>query len=149
MHRALVSLLVALPLLAACAQGSQPAAQGQAPAVVPAAPASATLAIRDGAGAQAPFRLASLEKLALEVQVASVAPGAHDVRIDVMSPRGTLYAQLPAKVEADAAGQAGATQDIQVQGTSIESFHQTGTWTFTVSLDGGATLATAQAEVAE
>jgi hypothetical protein len=110
----------------------------------------AALSVRDGGGAAGPFRLADVEKLAVEVRLRYAPPGAHELRLDILSPAGTLYAQLPVTAEADAAGQANVVQELEVRGTSIDGLRQTGAWTFRLAHpDEDRAMAVAEAEVLE
>lgn len=138
---ALLSLLLA-SALASC-QGT-PGDAASRPALPPApsppggGPAGetgSTLAIADGAGRSAPFALGSLTRLALRAAYRGT-PGAHAVRIDVVGPGGTLYAQLRGDLLADPAGLGTMTRSMEVRGTPIESFHMIGTWNFVLNVDG-------------
>lgn len=143
--RTLRPMLLASLLLAACQDAGGPGS-----ATAPIDPASAALAVRDGLGAEGPFEVDGLEKVTVEVRLTNVAPGPHRLRLDVLAPGGTLYAQMPVSVEAGPDGQGVTTQTLQVGGTPIERYRQTGAWSFRLAAAGGATpLATAEAEIAE
>jgi hypothetical protein len=138
-------MLLASLLLAGCQDAGAPE-QARAPIE----PGSAALAVRDGKGAEGPFELQGLERLNVEVRLAHVEPGAHRLRLDVLAPGSVLYAQLPVSVEVGPDGLGVASQQVQVGGTPIERYRQTGAWTFRLAHAGGAApLATAQAEIAE
>ncbi len=158
------SLLLSSLLLAGCQQaaGPLPATSGDAASSGDAAgstpgrkphprpPAAVILDIRDGSGVAGPFRIAVLDRLVVGVKAVSVSPGSHSIRLDVLGPEGTLYATFPVDVEADATYAGTASQDLQVQGTPIESLHRTGTWVFQATLDGAdRPLARAEAQVTE
>ncbi len=143
--RTLRPMLLASLLLAACQDAG---GSGSAPA--PIDPASASLAVSDGKGAVGPFKVDGLEKVTVEVQLTHVEPGQHRLRLDVLAPGGTLYAQVPVSVEAGPDGAGVASQTLQVGGTPIERYRQTGAWTFRLApREGAAPLATAEAEIAE
>lgn len=139
-------LPVACLLLLAC-DGSLSPERG-APAG--AQPMTATVSIRDGNGAEGPFRLDALQRLTLEVRVRGGSPGSNPLRLDVVTPGGTLYAQLPLAVETGPAGEGTGMTDLQVGGTAIDSYRQVGSWTVRVSRRGAAQpLATARAELTD
>lgn len=142
--RTLRPLLLAALLLPACHEAGAP------DPAAPLDPASAALSVRGAGDAEGPYRLEELEKLALEVRLTHAAPGAHRLRLDVVAPGGALYAQLPVSVDVGPDGAGAAFEALQVGGTPIERYHQTGAWTFRLAPESGAApLATAQAEVAE
>ena len=143
--RTLRPMLLASLLLAACQDAGGPGSPA-----APIDPASAALAVRDGQGGTGPFQVDGLEKVTVDVRLTHVAPGAHRLRLDVLAPGGTLYAQLPVSVEAGPDGQGVASQHLQVGGTPIERYRQTGAWSFRLApADGATPLATAEAELAE
>jgi hypothetical protein len=144
--RSVRPLLLASLLLPACS--GQP---DGAPAAGPTTPPLAALvSVRDGNGAAGPFRIRELAKLRIEVALTGARPGAHQLRLDVLSPGGTLYAQLPAAVEVGPTGEGTGASDLQVRGTTIERYRRTGTWAVRAWLDGAAQpLASAEAEVLE
>ncbi len=148
--RHLLLYTVLASTLAAC-QGAGPSWATQVPIAGPETPPMAAfLQVRDANGVAGPFRLDDVERLSVEVQLVSALPGAHDFRLDVLTPAGTLYAQLPVTAEADAAGQANVAQPIEVRGTPIDLLHLTGAWTFRLAqVDGDRALALAEAEVGE
>jgi len=139
------ALLLPLALLAAC-QGEPPA--GRPPPPPPAAGVSATLAVHDGTGVSGPFSLAALTRLAVEARYVGVEPGPHPLRVDVLTPRGTLYAQLLGTLDVGS-GPATFSRTLEVSGTPIDAFHQVGTWRFVLTVDEGAPLATAEANLLE
>jgi len=135
-------LLLASLLLAACQRGhgstvDTPTAVTPPTAISPFLPTTVELQVRDPAGQAGPYRMDELESLSVEIAVSS-APGVHEARVDVVTPAGTLYAQLPATVEVGAAGGASSTATVRVRGTSIESYRQVGTWQFRAFVDGAA-----------
>jgi hypothetical protein len=142
------ALLLPVLLLAAC-QGEAPS--GRPPPPPPAAGVSAALAVLDGDGAAGPFRLSELTRLALEARCVGVEAGAHAARIDVLTPRGTLYAQFQGTLEVGSGSASAATftRTLEVSGTPIDAFHQVGTWRFVLTVDEGAPLATAEASLVE
>jgi hypothetical protein len=138
MRRAALALPALLALLAC--QG--PAPSGRPPPPPPAA--SAALSVHDGSGAAGPFKLADLERLAVDVRYAGGEPGPHSLRLDVVSPRGTLYAQLRGTLAVGADGSASASQALEVRGTPIDGFQQVGGWRFVLAVDEGEPLASAE-----
>ena len=102
-----------------------------------------TLTVRDPGGWPGPFAIDLVEEWTIEVRYAHLTPGAHAVRVDVMSPGGTLYAQLPIALDVNDQGTGSATYTLQVRGTTIQSFRQVGSWQFAASLDGSARSAAA------
>lgn len=142
--RAVPALLATLAL--AC---SEPASHGRPPPPPPPAGVSASLAIRDGDGAPGPFKLSGLSRLAVDATYTGVEAGPHALRIDVLTPRGTLYAQYQGTFELDASGRATYGKVLEVSGTPIDEFHQTGLWRFVLTVDDGAPLATAEASLVE
>ncbi|HYD43104.1 MAG TPA: hypothetical protein VEB43_19885 [Anaeromyxobacter sp.] len=111
---------------------------------------AASVTVRDGEGAEGPFRLEDLQTLALEIRVVAAPPGPMPLRIDVLTPANVVYAQLPVTLEPDLSGTAAVRQDLEVQGTPIEGLRMTGAWTFRLAPAGGtAPLATAEAQIAE
>jgi hypothetical protein len=146
-HRTL-ALLLTLPL-AAC-QGASPApgSPSDPGGSTPAAP-SAALTIKDPAGGAGPFALDDLERLTIGIQGKDLGAGSHIVRLDVVDPSGTLYAQLPAGLALPGSGGTAATAvALQVRGTSIEAFRQAGTWQVAAWVDG-APLASASVVISE
>jgi hypothetical protein len=147
-------LLTASLALAACHDGAAPPEQQGRPPVLPplaattAAPASASIAVRDAGGAEGPFRLGDLDRLDVEVRYANLEPGPHAVRVDVVAPGGLLYAQLQASLQADGDGAAASSHRVAVQGTPIETYRQVGRWRLAISVDGSP-LASADVDLAE
>lgn len=153
------TLALALVLLAACTGSGNPAdaarpatpAQPGQPAE-PASPSPAVtgaLRITDGAGATGPFKLGDVSRLSLEGRCASVAPGAHTLRVDVVSPNGTIYASVPEDVVVPESGAVAVSRKLQVRGTNIETFRRAGVWRFTLTLDGGEPVASADVDLTE
>ena len=138
--------LLLAPLLAACQGGSSPGAPAD-PGGGMAAP-TATLSILDLGGSAGPFSLDGLERLSIGVRGQQLAAGSHAVRLDVVDPSGTLYAQLPAALAAATDGKGEATALLQVRGTTIESYRQAGTWQVAAWIDG-APLASASVVLSE
>jgi hypothetical protein len=146
------SLLLASLALAACQGARSPdgATESGGSAVDPSRPVVASLTVRDGAGAEGPYRIADLERLSVEVRLGAAQPGDHQVQLEVLNPDGGLYSRLPVHVEVGPDGAGAGWQLVEVRGTSIESLHRTGTWQFRVSLsDASPPLAHAEAKVTE
>ncbi len=136
-------------LLLACDSSHAPLSD-EAPRRSPTKAATFTISIRDGNGIESPFRVGDLRKLTMEVRMAGATPGPHPLRLDVLSPSGALYAQLPLSIDVGAAGDGIDSTDLQVAGTPIESYRQVGAWSFRLARPGAAApLATAEAEIAE
>ena len=135
-------LLSVLPLLAC--QSSAPAGQGGGPGPAPAA----TLAVLDSSGVQGPFAIGGLERLSLALSASNLETGSHDLRLDVTNPTGVLYAQFPSQVTVSSDGNAASSAGLQVRGTTIESFHEVGTWQVAAFVDGSP-LASASLEISE
>jgi hypothetical protein len=140
--------VLAASLFLAIACQEQSTASRPPPPALPSG-TSAALSVHDAAGAAGPYRIGKLGRLVVDVRYTSEERGVHDVRVDVYTPRGKLYAQLKGSVEVDAAGTGSTSQPLEVQGTAIESFHQVGKWRFLVAVDGGAPLASAEVELTE
>lgn len=144
MRRAIL-VPVTLLALAACQDG--PAAPAGRPPPPPAPPGvSAALHVRDARGSAGPFRLDDVAQLAIEARYTSAEPGPHPVRIDVVAPGGTLYAQLHA---AGADGSGASLHTLEVHGTPIEGFRQVGRWHFALSVGASAPLASAEVDLTE
>ena len=148
-QKTLIVLLLGSPLLAAC-RGSSPAPplldnSGGRP---PEPPPTATLTVTDPSGAVGPFAIVDLERLVLNLDGGNLSVGAHPVRIDVTSPGGTLYAQIPATLVANDQHQGRATSALQVRGSVIEGFSEAGTWQLVANVDG-APLASASVDLTE
>jgi hypothetical protein len=106
------------------------------PAPQAAPPPSVNLSVLDPVGGPGPFAIGNLEKLMLVLDASHYQPGRHAVRMDVTSPAGTLYAQLPAALLVGDNGVASATVALQVRGTAIASFRDTGNWQVVAYVDG-------------
>lgn len=138
------AILIGIFLLAACqrsSSGSASSGDGSSSGSTGTTTPKVTLAIRDAAGVSGPFALDDLEKLAVEVACVGAAAGDHAVRVDVVSPGGTLYAQLPATLVVDAGGTGSTSSTIQVRGSTIDTFRQVGTWQLAAFVDGTAQAA--------
>lgn len=109
---------------------------------------TASLAVVDEAGAAGPFRLDDLDALVVEVEYKGPRSGSHAVRIDAIDPRGQLFAQLPATLVVERNRPATSSNVLRVRGTSIDRFHQVGTWQFVAHVDG-TPLARASADLTE
>jgi hypothetical protein len=146
-HRTLAFLL-ALPLAACQGASPGPTTPSDAGGSTPVAP-SAALTIQDLAGGAGPFALDDLERLIVGIQGKDLGASSHAVRLDVVDPSGTLYAQLPAGLALpDSGGTAATAVALQVRGTSIEAFRQVGTWQVSAWIDG-APLASASVVISE
>jgi hypothetical protein len=110
---------------------------------------SGALVVHDGRGAQGPFRLSALAHLAIDARYVGVERGPHPARIDVITPRGTLYTQYLATLDLAASGEATLSRILEVGGTPIDDFQQVGTWRFVLTVDDGAPLAIAEASLVE
>jgi hypothetical protein len=126
--------LLGLLLTAACQS------KGAGPTTDPAVPSPSTpslaLTVRDLSGGSGPFVLDDLEKLSIAALAVHVSAGDHALRLDVTGPDGTLYAQLSSPVQADQSQQGSSTTNLQVRGTTIETYRQLGTWQVMAVLDG-------------
>jgi len=136
-------------LLLAASLGCADPSPSRPPAPAPPPELRATLTARDGAGASGPFALSGLESLSVEARVTGAEPGAHPAHVDVLTPRGMLYAQLPGTIEVAADGSGRLARVLEVRGTPIESFQQVGAWRLVLVLDEGAPLATAEVGLTE
>jgi hypothetical protein len=151
------TLALALVLLAACSGADRPAVAGAEPVAgppetpdAPAAPATtASLRVSDGAGGTGPFRIGAVSALTLEAACASAPPGKHVLRLDVVSPSGSVYASVPQEVVVSATGAAAVSSSLPIQGTTIASYLRAGRWQFTLTLDGGTPLASADVDLIE
>jgi hypothetical protein len=137
---------LALVALLGCADPTSPS---RPPPPPPSPSLSADLSVRSDAGEAGPFSLAALGSLAVEARLAGAEPGAHPARIDVLTPRGTLYAQLAGTVEVGADGTGRLARVLEVRGTPIEAFRQVGGWRLVLTVGGGEPLATAEVGLAE
>jgi len=135
-------------LLGACRGSSPPGAGGggSGGGVVP--KPTAMLKVSDPSGAFGPFAIASLEKLFISVEGANLKPGAHAVRVDVTSPRGSLYAQLPASLRADDQRRGSTVRTLQVRGSVIGTYREVGTWRMVAYVDG-VPMAAASVDITE
>ena len=124
------TILAGILLLAAC-QGSGGGPPSKSPP-----PPKVILSVQDAAGASGPFAIDALVSLTVGVAYDHVPQGPHALRVDVVSPGGTLYAQLPASIDATGQPSGNVTHTLQVRGTPIQSFRQVGSWKFSASLDG-------------
>jgi hypothetical protein len=106
------------------------------------------LVVSDGAGATGPFKLSALTRLAVEARTLGLEAGSHPARIDVLTPRGTLYAQLQGTLDV-VSGPASFSRNLEVSGTPIDGFNQVGIWRFVLTVDEGAPLATAEVSLLE
>jgi hypothetical protein len=83
----------------------------------------------------AAYQLEEVDRL--RVDLPWLGPGhLRAARVDVTTPRGWLYAQLPVEVQLDASGGGTATAVLEVRGTPIDGYHMVGTWRFAL-VDGG------------
>ncbi len=126
-----VRVLAVVAVLAAC----QPAQERTSQA---AQPRRATVA----AAVEAPpaaYPIATVDRLRIVLPWSGRA--LREPRIDVKSPNGRLYAQLPVTVETDAAGGT-ATAVLEVRGTNIDGYRMVGTWRFVLVDGAGPPLAT-------
>jgi hypothetical protein len=148
LDRAMALLFVSL---AACqsSRSTDAGVQSGGWATEPSRPMAASIVVRDGNGVAGPFRLDELDRLTLEVKLIDAPAGSHQGQIDVLSPEGTLFGQLPVDLEVAADGTGASTLPVEVRGTSIESLRRLGTWHFAVSLGTGPALASAEAQVTE
>ncbi len=123
--------------------GGDPGGGGTGGTPAPSPSPTASMTVTDPAGGPGPFALADLEKLVITVDADHVSPGSHNLRIDVMSPGGKAYAQLPATLQASAKGQGRATATLQVRGSVIASYLDVGTWQFAAKVDDAPLAASA------
>jgi hypothetical protein len=126
------TIFTGILLLAAC--------QGSGTTPPPSAPRVA-LTVQDNTGASGPYAIDVVDWLTVGVQVAHVSPGDHAVRVDVTSPGGTLYAQLPGTIQVDTHQSGSTSSTLLVRGTTIQGFRQVGTWQLAASLDGAVMVA--------
>jgi len=142
------SILAAATLAAAlgCSEQTGPS---RAPMPPPPPSLTADVKVRDQAGAAGPFALSATSSLSVEASVAGAEPGSHAARIDVFTPRGTLYAQFQGTLEVAADGTGRIARVLEVRGTPIEQFGQVGAWRFVLSLGEQAALATADVGLVE
>jgi hypothetical protein len=156
MRSILRTLALALMAVAGCKDALHPAdpgagseggtvTDGTPPTAIPTVAAS--ILVRDGSGTTGPFTIDDLEELNIEVRFTSAPPGAHGVRLVMLNPRGKVSADLRGTVVIDGTGQGTYAQTIQVRGTSIERYRQTGNWTFRASFEAGDPLAATDIQV--
>jgi len=146
--RTLGTMLTAAALAAAlgCSEQSGPSR----PPVPPPPPSlTADVKVRDQAGAAGPFALSATSSLSVEVSIAGAEPGSHGARIDILTPRGTLYAQFQGTIEVGADGTGRIARVLEVRGTPIDQFGQVGAWRFVLALGEQAALATAEVGLVE
>ena len=139
------TLLLSLVLLAAC---SAEAPAGRPPPPPPSPSVTGSLLVHDGTGAAGPYTLSSLTRLVVEARYAGGEAGPHPARVDVLSPRGALYAQLQGTLDVTS-GTASFSRLVEVSGTPIDQFNQVGTWRFVLTVDDAAPLATAEVSLLE
>jgi hypothetical protein len=133
------TIFLGVLLLAAC-RGSGGTASPDATDV--------SLSVKDASGASGPFAIDALDRLSIEVTCAHVPQGSHDLRVDVTSPGGTLYAQFPATIDVGSQQSGSTSSALLVRGTTIQSFRQVGTWQLAASLDG-AVMAAATVDITQ
>ncbi len=139
--RCLALPLLATLLLASCQAPSEPVRPPPPPPT-----ATGTLAVHGGSGIAGALRLADLARFAVDATYQG-EPGTHALRVDVLAPRGQLYAQLAGTLDAGAGGAGAASLALEVAGTPIESYRMTGTWQFILSVHGAALASTSVAVV--
>jgi len=72
----------------------------------------------------------------LRIELAWPGPGGlRAPRVDVTTPSGLLYTQLPVDTQLDSSTGGVATAVLEVRGTSIDGYHMVGTWVFAL-VDG-------------
>ena len=89
----------------------------------------------DSSGAPGPFLIRGLDKLLVDVDCANLRPGPHAVTVAVLSPSGSLYAQLSSTLQVGDSRKGRASSSLQVRGSTIESYRQLGTWQLVASVD--------------
>ena len=137
--RTIALILVAL---AACQPGQdQPRKRTASRPAVPSAGA-----VANAQAAPTVLQLAETDRLRVDLPWSG--PGAPSApRVDVTTPRGRLYAQLPVSLQLDAQGQGTATAVLEVRGTPIDAYHMVGTWRFVLVDGGGPPVASASIEL--
>ena len=91
-------------------------------------------------GAPTAVQLSSVDRL--QVDLPWSGPSAlRAPRVDVTTPKGRLYAQLPVQLQLAPSGGT-ATAFLEVRGTPIDGYHMVGTWRFALVDDGGPPLTT-------
>lgn len=155
------TVAIALVLLSACSNPSTESAQDRSapgqPANPPSDPASPSvptpasvsgrLTVTDDEGTHGPFQIGAVNRLTLSGSCASVTPGKHTLRFDVVSPNGTTYCSMPREIVVPDSGSAETTTALPIRGTSVERFMRAGTWNVTLSIDGGEPLASADLDL--
>lgn len=126
--RSRILVLAIAAALAACQPGQEQGPQRTASRQAPVAVAAAQVP-------PAAYRLSEVDRLRIDLPW-SGAGALRAPRVDVTTPRGRLYAQLPVEVQLDAFGGGTATAVLEVRGTPIDGYHLVGTWRFAL-VDGG------------
>jgi hypothetical protein len=131
-----LALVAALAAAAACQPG-----QEQQHRALSRPPGRTARAVAADAAPPIALQLAGVDRLRIDLPFQGpVAP--RDPRVDVTTPRGRLYAQLPVDVALDAQGGGTATAVLEVRGTPIDGYHLVGTWRFALVDGEGPPLAT-------
>ncbi len=92
------------------------------------------------------YRLSEVDRV--RVDLPWPGPGnLRSPRVDVTSPRGLLYAQLPVEVQPASSGGGTATAVLEVRGTPIDGLHMVGAWRFALADGGGPPLAIASIDL--
>jgi hypothetical protein len=136
------AVLATAVALAACSGG----APGRPP---PTTELTGTLVVTGDGAAAARFSLASMTALTVEARIHAPTPCARPLRVDVVAPSGDLYAQLRGDAQPDASGDAALTRVLEVRGTPIDRYRQTGAWRFVLAVEDGPALAEAAVVLAE
>lgn len=136
--RTRILALVFTAALAACQPG-----QDRRPQKAQARRASAVAAVQVPPVAH---QLADVDRLRIDLPWTGPA-ALRAPRVDVTSPRGLLYAQLPVEVQPDGSGGGTATAMLEVRGTPIDGYHLVGTWRFALVDGGGPPLAIASIDL--
>lgn len=123
-----IPVLAITAALAACQPGQDQGPQRSASRPAPVAAAAAQVP-------PAAYRLSEVDRLRIDLPW-SGAGTLRAPRVDVTTPRGRLYAQLPVELQPDASGGGTATAVLEVRGTPIDGYRMVGTWRF-VLVDGG------------
>jgi hypothetical protein len=87
----------------------------------------------------AAYRLADVDRLQIDLPWSGGELQAP--RVDVTTPQGRLYAQLPVQARPDGSGGGTATAVLEVRGTPIDGYQMVGTWRFALVDGGGPALA--------
>jgi hypothetical protein len=133
MRRPTLALVLSCLVTAACQEGSA---------------AAPSLKVHDAAGDTGPLHLAQIASLGID-SAFPTTPGSHVVRIDVLSPQGTLYGSIWDTVLVGPDGAGKASQRLEVRGTTIEGYHRIGTWQFLLVVDDGKPLATTSLDIVD